>query len=103
MEAKGSGDPTTISVPEGGGTWQDLFCLIPGFLPDSPLPVTRGPKKQTLASYSLDHSIALVLPVTFKSATKQPSLLNDSQEHLSVNLVQNTQRLSIREMERIKC
>ena len=102
MEAKGSGDPTTISVPEGGGTWQDLFRLIPGFLPDSPLPVTCGPKKQTLASYSLDRSIALVLPVTFKSATKQPSLLNDSQEHLSVNLVQNTKRLSIREMEKIK-
>ena len=102
MEAKGSGDPTTISVPEGGGTWQDLFRLIPGFLADSPPPITRGPKKQTLASHSQDRSIALVLPVTFKSATKLPSLLNDSREHLSANLVQNTQRLSIREQEKIK-
>ena len=72
MEGKGNGDPTAISVPHGGGTWHDLFCLIPGFLMSSPPDILRGSKKSTSLKSATDRSIAIVLPVIFISPIPIP-------------------------------
>lgn len=101
MEVKGSGDPTTISVTERGGTWHNLFRLIPGFLADSPPPVIRGSKKPSSFGLSTDHSIAVVLPIAYKTTPLTSQTAIESKHHGSPLLSLAAKGLSIREQEKI--
>ena len=99
MEAKGNGDPTTISVPEGGGTWHDLFCLIPNFLGNSPPEIPRGSKKSSTTGLLTNQSIAIVLPVIFKPTTQTPTSVLDLQPIPATIHPIALKKLTVRERE----
>ena len=104
MEEKGNGDPTMISVPDGGGTWHDLFCLIPGFLISSPPDIPHGSKKSTSLKSSTNCSIAMVLPVTFISPIPipKPTFEPESYNHLSPVRSLREKKSSVREEEKVR-
>jgi len=104
MEEKGNADRTTISVPDPGGTWHDLFCLISGFLICSPPDIPHGSKKSTSLKSSTDCSIAIVLPITFISLIQIPksALEPESYKHLSPVSSLREIKLSVREEEKVR-
>ena len=104
LEGNRNDDPTMISVPDGGGTWHDLFCLISGFLISSPPDIPREFKKSTAPKYSTDRWIAIVLPVTFISPIPIPksTFEPESYNHLSPVSSLREMKLSVQEEEKVR-
>lgn len=66
-ETESKGDPTTIPVPVGGGTWRCLLQNIPGFLEDLPIDeAPRGTSKKKVATHSSYNirCLSIVVPTT---------------------------------------
>ena len=66
-ETELKGDPTTIPVPEGGGSWRALLQNIPGFLEDLPVDeIPRGSTKKKATATALQNirSLSIVVPTT---------------------------------------
>ena len=66
-EMESRGDPTTITVPQTGGTWQELLAELPGFLDDLPATDTSRNIKRPKPSVSARaRCLAIVLPTTMQ-------------------------------------
>jgi len=77
-ETELKGDPITIPVPQGGGTWYSLLQNIPGFLDEllaEEVPRGSGKRKTTTNSSNNIRCLSIIVPTT---AIQQEGLKSDS-------------------------